>query len=131
MKADSLRLLNIVAKLVIAIGMITFLAFKYARPWVAELRYSEEYKRLTYECDNAMHDEISIRSSSSNSDKDIRLLKSADIGLIVCHDYDKLRKKLLILGVSEDQLALYGLEVLENQMIPTSRMVDPHRMDRF
>ncbi len=131
MNSDRIMLLNVVAKYLIALGIIAIFCFKYARPWVAELLYAEEYKRLTYECDNAMHDEVSLRSNSNNSDIEIRLLKSADIGLLVCHDYDKLRKNLLIWGVSEDQLALYGLEVLENQLIPTSRMVEPHRMDRF
>lgn len=131
MKVDRINQLNVLAKCLLALGVFLILFFKYARPWAAELLFEDEYKRLTYECDNAMHDEVSIRSNPIKSEADDRLQKSAEVGLLVCHDYDKLRKKLLILGVSEDQLALYGLETLENQLIPTSRMVEPHRMDRF
>lgn len=131
MKVNRIHQINVLAKCLIALGVFVFILMEYVRPWVAELVYEEEYKRLTYECDNAMHDEVSIRSNPINSALDDRLQKSAEVGLLVCHDYDKLRKKLLILGISEDQLALYGLETLENQLIPTSRMVEPHKMDRF
>lgn len=131
MRVDRVYRVNVIAKCLIALGLFLLLFIKYVRPWIAELMYEDEYKRLTYECDNAMHDEVSIRSNPISSEANDRLQKSAEVGLLVCHDYDKLRKKLLILGVSEDQLALYGLETLENQLIPTSRMVEPHRMDRF
>jgi hypothetical protein len=77
-----------------------------------------------------MHDELAMRGSSY-AQKDDVLRVSSDIGLTVCHEYDKLRKQLLIAGVSEESLALIGLENLESEQIPVSRMVDPHRMDRF
>jgi hypothetical protein len=131
MKVHRIYQINVLAKCFIALGIFVLILIEYVRPWVAEFVYEEEYKRLTYECDNAMHDEVSIRSNPINSELNDRLQKSAEVGLLVCHDYDKLRKKLLILGISEDQLALYGLETLENQLIPTSRMVEPHKMDRF
>lgn len=131
MNVHGIYQINVLAKCLIALGIFVFILIEYVRPWVAEFVYEEEYKRLTYECDNAMHDEVSIRSNPINSELNDRLQKSAEVGLLVCHDYDKLRKRLLILGISEDQLALYGLETLENQLIPTSRMVEPHKMDRF
>jgi hypothetical protein len=56
---------------------------------------------------------------------------SGMVGLAVCHQYDVLRKRMLINGVTEEQLALIGLKGLENEQIPVNRMVDPHRMERF
>ena len=40
-------------------------------------------------------------------------LRSAELGLLSCHDYDKLRKKLLIWGVSNRELSLLSLEAIE------------------
>lgn len=51
--------------------------------------------------------------------------------MLICHEYDKLRKELLIQGMSEDQLAMLGLQVLEVEQITVQQMVDAHRMDRF
>ena len=78
-----------------------------------------------------MHDEAALRTGTAASAKDPALAISATVGLAVCHDYDKLRKHMLILGVSEEQLALHGLEALEIEQIPVHRMVEPHRMERF
>jgi hypothetical protein len=82
-----------------------------------------------------MHDEVVLRNASQTqgaSDEAARLLNiSGAVSLTVCHEYDKLRKQLLIAGVSEHRLALLGLEGLEVEKIPVSRMVEPHRMPRF
>lgn len=69
---------------------------------------------------------------AGTSTEAVRLLSiSGSVSLSVCHEYDKLRKQLLIAGVSEHRLALLGLEGLEVERIPVSRMVEPHRMPRF
>jgi len=79
----------------------------------------------------SMHEEAAIRRHSSETVAVNALRLSGDVGMLVCHDYDKLRKRLLIHGMSEDQLALLGLEVLEVEQITVRQMVDAHRMDRF
>jgi hypothetical protein len=78
-----------------------------------------------------MHDEAALRPKEQAVETNPSLVVSAEIGLTVCHEYDKLRKRLLILGVTEETLALRGLEALENERIPVSRMIEPHRMERF
>ncbi len=115
--------------LVIGLGFIVF--HDYVRPLIAEYSHSGEYKRLALECDLAMHEEAALRELIENDQQTERLRLSADVGMIVCHDYDILRKKLLIQGVSEDRLAMLGLEVLEVEQITVQQMVDAHRMDRF
>ena len=75
--------------------------------------------------------EAALRAGTSGASKDPALEISGMVGLAVCHQYDVLRKRMLINGVSEERLALIGLKGLENEQIPVSRMVDPHRMDRF
>ena len=131
MNVRTFRLINIWSKVFIAISLITIILIKYVQPFVVTQLYAGEYKRLALECDNAMHDEVALRSLPNTSGKQALLIKSADVGLMVCHEYDKLRKKMLITGVTDEQLALLGLEALEVELIPVSRMVEPHRMPRF
>lgn len=131
MRVQEPRHTNVWAKVLISIGVLIVISMEYVRPWIVGELYSKEYKLLALECDSAMHEEVSIRFSEIDSDKQRLLVKSADVGLIVCHEYDKLRKKMLNHGVTEDQLALYGLEALEIESVPVGRMVDPHRMPRF
>jgi hypothetical protein len=101
------------------------------RPQIAALLYKEDYKSLAFQCDMAMHDEAAIRSYDDSFPGIEQLRASADVQLLVCHEYDKLRKKMLLLGVSDNQLALYALESIEIEMIPLDRLVDQHRMPRF
>lgn len=116
---------------VIAACLSVIVAMEYVRPLVADLYYRDRYRELTLECDQAMHEEAALRQGTTRAQKDPKLTLSAQVGLMACHEYDKLRKRMLILGVSEEQLALHGLEALESEQIPVSRMIGPHRMERF
>jgi hypothetical protein len=131
MRVKTLRRLRFWSRLAIASTGVIFIGMEYLYPWTVKAVYATEYKRLVVECDQAMHDEVSLRQVDE-SDPQSRLMRdSADAGLLICHDYDKLRKTLLISGVTEHQLSLLGLEALEQERIPVTRMVAPHRMPRF
>ncbi|WP_214423180.1 TIGR03982 family His-Xaa-Ser system protein [Pseudomonas congelans] len=119
------------APVISAIGLGFIVFHDYARPLIAEYRHADEYKLLALDCDLAMHEEAALRGLVGNDPQTERLRLSADVGMMVCHDYDLLRKKLLTQGVSEDQLSMLGLEVLEVEQITVQQMVDAHRMDRF
>lgn len=85
------------------------LLFKFALlPLYAYLAYKEEYLKLSGECANAMDEAWFIEQTSDES-----LKKSAQINLLVCHKYDKTRKKMLMLGLSEHTLSYLGLISLE------------------
>lgn len=129
MKIRSLRRIRFWSRPVLAVGILAFLFIEYAWPALVLRTHSEEYQRLVVECDNAMHDEVALRDY--RGDKAKLLHTSADVALLVCHHYDKLRKKLLVAGVTDDELSLLGLEALEHQKISVMRMVEPHRMPRF
>lgn len=115
----------------IAACLVFIVIFEYFRPFVADLYYQDEYRHLVVQCDQAMHDEVALRKGTSIAAKEPLLSTSGDVDLAICHEYDKLRKRLLVYGVTEEKLALHGLEALEIEQIPVSRMVDPHRMGRF
>lgn len=135
MKIRTLRRLRWSLHFVIAAGLVLIVADKYIWPLAMWRMHADEYRRLVVDCDQAMHDEVVLRDSpqmAGTSTEAVRLLSiSGSVSLSVCHEYDKLRKQLLIAGVSEHRLALLGLEGLEVERIPVSRMVEPHRMPRF
>jgi len=119
----------------VATSLVTIVFMEYVRPNAMLWMHAEEYKLLTLQCDQAMHSEAVLRSPEQSlevTEHQARLLKaSADVELTICHDYDKLRKRLLIAGLTENDLALLGLEALEVERITVKRMVEPHRMPRF
>ena len=118
-------------RIVISVCLVVIVIMEYGVPFVADSYYRAAYRQLVVDCDQAMHDEVALRDGTQISSTERKLVISADVDLAVCHEYDKLRKRLLSLGVSEEKLALRGLEALEIEQIPVSRMVEPHRMERF
>lgn len=135
MRVRTFRRLRWAFHAVTASALAIIVCTEYVWPWAVERMHADEYKRLVVECDQAMHDEVVLRDPAATHDvlpaQAESLRHSGDVGLLVCHEYDKLRKRLLIAGVSEHRLALLGLEGLEVEKIPVSRMVEPHRMPRF
>jgi hypothetical protein len=131
MRLRTVRRLRFWSQIFIAGSLLFIVISEYVRPFAVSWYYQDEYSRLALECDQSMHDEAALRAGTSGAAKDSTLEISGMVGLAVCHQYDVLRKRMLINGVSEEGLALIGLKGLENEQIPVSRMVDPHRMDRF
>lgn len=123
--------LSLASLATIAVCLSFIVAVEYVVPVAADWYFRDDYRNLAAECDQAMHDEVALRPGTSGASKHPALSLSADVALLVCHDYDKLRKRLLAFGVSEQTLALRGVEAIENERIPVSRMADPHRMERF
>lgn len=135
MKSQNLTWIRWGLHILIAASLALAVFMEYLWPKVMLWKHAEEYKLLTLQCDQAMHSEAVLRSpelSLEVTEQQANLLKaSADVELTVCHNYDKLRKRLLIAGLSENDLALLGLEALEVERITVKRMVEPHRMPRF
>lgn len=131
MRIRTLRRARWLARALVSMAIIAWLTSEFVVPWSMYWWHADEYRRLVVECDLAMHDEAALRNADLPEDKATAMRITGDVGLLVCHDYDKLRKRMLIAGVNEHQLALLGLEGLELERIPVSRMVEPHRMPRF
>ena len=62
---------------------------------------------LVFECDHSMREHMIAKNQFlvEPNDQNERILESSEVGLISCHDYDSLRKKMLVYGLSEDQLS--------------------------
>jgi hypothetical protein len=107
------------------------LAIKFiALPFAAVLIYKEQYQKLMFECDNVMQNHLIAKNklNSDKSDEAIRQLHAAEIGLLSCNDYDSMRKKLLVLGLTDNDLSQIGIETLEKKANDVRTFVKIHEI---
>lgn len=80
------------------------------------------YMDLVRKCDSAMNSSWFIKQMD-----DTKLNKTELIQMLDCHDYDKVRKVMLISGLPEDYLSYLGLKALELHQQSSDRIVEQHR----
>lgn len=117
---------NIVAVLlVVAYGIVEFVV-----PKAATTLWKEDYQSLMFQCDQVMREHFIAKQLVlvDPSEQAIRNLDASEVGLLSCHEYDKLRKTLLTYGVSEAQLSLIGLEAIEEKANEIRRFVEIHEI---
>lgn len=125
-KSKVLLVLNLMA-----VTIICFYAVKeWAIPLGAEALYRDQYKELIFQCDNVMRDHFIMKNQVlvAPSSEAIARLRAAEVGLLTCHDYDVLRKKLIMLGLSENRLAQIGLEAIEERAKDVRTFVETHEI---
>jgi len=82
-------------------------------PLTAAALYSFEFMDRIHECDSAMEAHWYETSKKDETQH------SLTVELLSCHEYDLVRKKLLISGLPEEYLSWLGLKALEiNQRSP-------------
>lgn len=116
---------------VIALMLIFGFAFqRYALPVVTLQIYKADYKRMVFECDNVMREHFIAKAwvEKVPSESSARALRAAEVGLLTCHEYDVLRKGLIALGVSENQLSRVGLEAIEEKEKDVRSFVKTHEI---
>ena len=109
-----LLVLNVLA----AIASIGIFIKIVGLPFYAESMFKERYMDLVFECDHSMREHMIAKNQFlvEPNDQNERILESSEVGLISCHDYDSLRKKMLVYGLSEDQLSDIGLDAIEENI---------------
>lgn len=107
-----------------------FAVVEYIIPPVAAHYFRAEYQEVMFQCDHVMREHFIAKKAveHSPSEDTIRNLEAAEIGLLSCQDYDKLRKWLQTLGVSEAKLGLMGVEALEAKSKDVRRFVEIHEI---
>ena len=97
-------------------------------PLTAEIVFADEYKKKMFKCDNVMRDHLIAKNRVLHfpTSEAKAILKSAELGLTTCHEYDKLRKKMKIWGLNDRQLALIGLEAIEENAEDIQEFVKTH-----
>ena len=101
-----------------AIALVfAFFFIEYAAPSIAAVYWREDYKALMFKCDQAMREHYIAKQAVvvAPGGEAVRNLQAAEVGLLDCHEYDGLRKRMLVWGVSEPKLSSIGLETLESK----------------
>ncbi len=120
------RILNVTAVvLVFAYGIN-----EYVVPRIVLASHKEEYQSLMFQCDHVMREHFIAKQQVlvEPSEMAVKNLDAGEVSLLTCHDYDKLRKKMLSFGVSEPQLSMVGLEVMEEKMTDVRHFVETHEI---
>mgnify|MGYP001482302742 FL=1 len=120
------RIANVIAViLVFAYGIN-----EYVVPRIVLASHKEEYQSLMFQCDHVMREHFIAKQQVlvEPSEMAVKNLDASEVSLLTCHDYDKLRKKMLSFGVSEPQLSMVGLEVMEEKMTDVRHFVETHEI---
>ena len=116
---------------ILAILILLFFGIeRYVAPFAAKVVYGEKYKELMFQCDHVMREHFIAKQMvlATTNKQTVRNLKTAEIGLTTCHEYDKLRKKLLSWGISENGLSLLGLEAIEERASDIRKFIEIHEI---
>jgi len=120
--------LSIALNFILVAALIFVLGKDIVVPRIAAEIWADDYKQLMYSCDHVMREHyiakraVELEASPGNIDN----LSSAEVGLLQCHDYDKLRKRMLVWGLEPEELSLIGLEALEEKSYELRRFVEIH-----
>ena len=118
--------LNVIAATVV----IIWGAHRYVAPVIAESIYGTTYKELMFKCDHVMREHFIAKQLvlEAPNKETIRNLEASEIGLTNCHEYDKMRKVLLRYGMSDNDLAMLGLEAIEENARDIRKFVEIHEI---
>jgi His-Xaa-Ser system protein (TIGR03982 family) len=115
-------MMNAAFRCLVVVFCIAWLAKYVIVPAGALAYFYDDYFHLSSECANAM-DESWFAEQRDNDMLD----KTAQVHLLNCHEYDKTRKIMLSLGISEDFLSYIGLQALEVHQKSAEELVRQHR----
>jgi len=122
----TLVFLNVIA----CCALISLTAKFVIWPPVAKMVFKDNYQELMFQCDNVMREHLiaKTRVMTEKSEQSLLQLDAAEMGLVTCHDYDVLRKKMRQAGISAHELSLMGLEVIEAKAKNLYEFVDIHEI---
>lgn len=109
---------------------IIYIAGNESRPLLANALWANDYKLLMFNCDQVMREHyIAKRTLEFESNpENLRNLQSSELGLLDCHEYDKLRKQMIAWGLSSEDLSSIGIEALEEQNYELRDFVEIHEI---
>ena len=130
MKAKALTAFLVVLNILAALSVIGIAAKFVVVPIIAKYVYKERYKELVFQCDEVMRGHFIAKNKAliAPSDESIKELRAAEVSLLSCHDYDKLRKRLQTLGLREGDLGSLGIEAIEEKAKDVRHFVETHEI---
>jgi hypothetical protein len=110
--------------------VVLYGGIEYLLPPIAAHYFRDEYQGAMFQCDHVMREHFIAKMAVKHAPNDttIRNLEAAELGLFTCQHYDKLRKRLQTLGVSDAMLGLMGVQALEAKSKDVRRFVEIHEI---
>lgn len=96
------------------------------------ISYNQEaYGLLVEQCDDAMRSHFQAKQAATMvpTDTQQQSLKSTEIGLVVCQDYDIYQKQLLQWGLREDELGQMRLRAIEARATDLEEVIETHEIE--
>lgn len=92
--------------------------------------HQDEYGALVEQCDTAMRDHFQARQSAEQvlDAKARALLGAAELGLIICQDYDLKQKRLMQWGLREEELSQMRLKAIEARATDLKEVIETHEI---
>lgn len=90
----------------------------------------ERYSDLTFKCDDAMRAHLLAKSklTSEPNEENVADLRSAEITLLDCQDYDLMRKRLIRWGLSDNELSEMALTAIEERGKTLQQVINIHEI---
>ena len=88
------------------------------------------YQEATYACDRSMRDHMIAKQYLYRipGKESVTALRSAEVALLDCQDYDILRKRLILWGLNENDLSLMALEAIEAKARDLQQVIEIHEI---
>ncbi|MCB1099387.1 MAG: TIGR03982 family His-Xaa-Ser system protein [Verrucomicrobiae bacterium] len=92
--------------------------------------HQEEYGLLVQQCDGAMRDHYQARREAElRVEPDSQaIVQSAEMGLLICQDYDLYQKRLTQWGLRENELAQMRLRAIEARAGDLEEVIEIHEI---
>lgn len=90
----------------------------------------DAYSELTFKCDNAMREHLIAKQAAvaAPDRASVDELRRTELGLLDCQDYDIYQKRLIQLGLSENELRLMRLQAIEARATTLLEVVKTHEI---
>lgn len=123
-----LRRTSIFVALGLAAGVVVGSSADPLKRTVLVSWFQSDYGRHLYECDSAMRAHLHAKFviEKTPSEAAVSNLKAAEISLLSCQDYDLFQKRLLRLGLKEEDLSFMRLNAVEERGEDLQSVVSEH-----
>lgn len=111
-------------------GIVIGSFWTYPYRYMLSNYYQDDYMNMVFLCDHAMRENFlakakALQTPGHDTSKE---LYASELALIDCHEYDKFRKYLGSLGLTQDDLGLMGLEAIERKGSDIRSLVRIHEI---
>ena len=110
--------------------VVLYGAIEYLVPPIAAHAYRDVYQSTMFQCDHVMREHFIAKKTVEHapSESSVKNLEAAEVGLLSCQKYDKLRKWLQTLAYRKPNWGLWASKPLRRDQRTFRRFVEIHEI---